>query len=509
MPAYDVRVIIAHEGDEPHFHEWSEAERAALAKTIWDAENVELTTVGIDIGSSTSHLMFARVHLQRKTQCLSSEFVVVRRDILWRSPILLTPFLADYTIDAPRLGDFIDAAYVEAGVSPDDIDSGAVILTGEAIKRRNAEAIAGLFASQAGKFVCASAGHHMECALAAHGSGAVAISRHTHKTVLNVDIGGGTTKLALVQAGEIRSTCAVAVGGRLIVQDAEGRLARIEDSARAAGLALPLGERLAEADRERLVARLADVVIELLHGAPRSPLARALLLTEPLAEVQPHVITFSGGVAEYIFGRESRTFGDIARPLAERIARAMDHHHVMDPGQGIRATVIGASQFTVQLSGSTIHLSDQASLPVRNVPVIFPALDLAREFDAASVADAIAAALARADRGVAAAAQPAVQAVALAIRWHGEPHYQRLRSLAAGIAQAAGSGADTPLIVLVDRDIGRLLGHILERELGVTRGIVSIDGIELREFDYVDIGEPVEPTGVVPVVIKSLLFPAQ
>src|SRR5512138_2375395 len=147
-----------HEGDEPHFHEWSEATRRALAEAIWKAENVELTTVGIDIGSSTSHLMFARVHLQRKTQLLSSEFVVVSRDILWRSPILLTPFLPDYTIDAARLRGFIDAAYEAAGLAADDVDSGAVILTGEAIKRRNAEAIAGIFAAQAGKFVCASAG---------------------------------------------------------------------------------------------------------------------------------------------------------------------------------------------------------------------------------------------------------------------------------------------------------------------------------------------------------------
>ena len=489
-----------HEDDAPHFHEWSEAERKALAEVIWNADNVELTTVGIDIGSSTSHLMFARVHLQRKTQLLSSEFVVVRRDVLWRSPILLTPFRGDFTIDAERLRAFIDSSYEAAGVAPEAVDSGAVILTGEAIKRRNAEAIAGLFAAQAGKLVCASAGHHMECRLAAHGSGAVALSRHTHKTVLNVDIGGGTTKLALVQNGEIRATCAVAVGGRLIVQDGEGRLTRIEDSARAAGVRQIPGEALAPAERDKLIERLADVVVDLIRGAPQSPLAKALLLTEPIVPfVQPHVITFSGGVSEYIFGRESRTFGDIAKPLAERIALGVHDRHVVDAGQGIRATVIGASQFTVQLSGKTIHLSDGVALPVRNVPVMFPALSLERDCDAAAVANAIMAAVARADREG--------EALALAIRWRGEPHYQRLRTLAAGIAQAVGAEGSAPLILMIDRDIGRLLGHILEHELGVTRGIVSIDGIELREFDYVDIGELIEPSQVVPVVIKSLLFP--
>jgi len=487
-----------HEGDEPHFHEWSEAERNALAEVIWNAENVELTTVGIDIGSSTSHLMFARVHLQRKTQLLSSEFVVVRRDILWRSPILLTPFLPDFTIDAEGLREFIGAAYAQAGVAPEAVDSGAVILTGEAIKRRNAEAIAAIFASQAGKFVCASAGHHMECMLAAQGSGAVAMSRHTHRTVLHVDIGGGTTKFALVQDGQIRATCAVAVGGRLIVQDEAGRLMRVEDSARLAGLQARVGETPAPAERERLADRLADVVIDMIRGAPPSPLARELLLTESLPPMQPHAITFSGGVSEYLFGRESRTFGDIAKPLAERVARGLHDRHVVDAGQGIRATVIGASQFTVQLSGKTIHLSGGVSLPVRNVPVTFPALDLERDFDAAAVARAVSAALARAD---------APEAVAVAIRWQGEPHYQRLRELAAGIAQAAGGRASAPLILMIDRDIGRLLGHILEHELGVPRGIVSLDGIELREFDYVDIGEVMQPTEVVPVIIKSLLFP--
>jgi len=202
-PAFPLRL---HDDDSPHFHELSEEDRSAIAQFIWNAENIELTTVGIDIGSSTSHLMFARVHLQRKTQLLSSQFVVVSREILWRSPILLTPFLPDYTIDAERLSRFIEDSYHGAGLAPKDIDSGAVILTGEAIKRRNAQAIAQIFASDAGKFVCASAGHHMECVLAAHGSGATAISRRTHRTVLNVDIGGGTTKFAHIRNGEILST---------------------------------------------------------------------------------------------------------------------------------------------------------------------------------------------------------------------------------------------------------------------------------------------------------------
>ena len=458
-------MLRTHEGDEPHFHEWPEADRKAVAETLWKADNVELTTVGIDIGSSTSHLMFSKVHLQRRAQHLSSEFTVVSREVLWRSPILFTPFLPDFTIDAQALGRFVDSAYRDAGVATDSVDSGAVILTGEAIKRRNAEAIAALFASQAGRFVCASAGHHMECLLAAHGSGAVGLSRHTHRTVLNVDIGGGTTKFALIEDGVVRSTCAIAVGARVSGEP----------------------EQLAEAV-------LATIRGEAPHG---------LLLTAPLEyNSRPHAVTFSGGVAEYLFGRETRGFGDIAQPLAACIRKAFARGRLdapmMDPGQGIRATVIGASQFTVQLSGKTIHLSERAGLPVRNVPVLFPALGL--EYRAQEVAQAITDTLAASDL-------PGEQAVALGIRWRGEPHYQRLRELAAGIAMAAG-GASLPLILMVDRDVGRLLGHILEHELGVGRAVIAIDGIELRQFDYVDIGEPVQPANVVPVIIKSLLFPS-
>ena len=490
-----------HEGDEPHFHDWSPEARAAAAQAIWQAENVELTTVGIDIGSSTSHLMFSRVHLQRTTLLLSSEFVVVGREVLWRSPILFTPFLPDFTIDAERLRAFIDSAYAASGLDAGRIDSGAVILTGEAIKRRNAEAIARLFAAQAGKFVCASAGHHMECVLAAHGAGATAISRQTHRPVLNVDIGGGTTKLALIENGEIRATCAIAVGGRLIVLDEAGRLTRLEEPARLAartlGIELSLGKKITEGERQRLVAALADAVLDLISGRAPNGLAKALLLTEPLGRsVEPHLITFTGGVSEYIFGRETRSFGDIAQPLAARMRAAFSSEKLMDPGQGIRATVIGASQFTVQLSGKTIHLSPGARLPVRNVPVVFPDLHLEKDFDAASVAEAVAVALKKIELDE-------DKPLALGIRWRGEPYYARLRELAAGIAQASRGAA---LILMIDRDVGRLLGHILEHEMGLA-GVISIDGVQLRELDYVDIGELIQPSEVVPVVIKSLLFP--
>src|SRR3954471_9126269 len=230
---------------------------AAVNEVAWAADNVELTTIGIDIGSSTSHLMFARVHLQRLSAALSSRFVVVERKILWQSPILLPPYRDDYTIDVDELAGFIGGCYAFAGIAREQVDSGAVILAGEALKRRNARVIADLFSEEAGKFVCASAGHHMECQMAAHGSGAVALSRGHNATLLNVDIGGGTTKLALIEKGRIVAPPAIAVGGRLIVEDPKKGLTRIEEPvqevAKSLGIDLTLGQPLAPADRERIV----------------------------------------------------------------------------------------------------------------------------------------------------------------------------------------------------------------------------------------------------------------
>src|SRR5438477_2143423 len=270
-----------HELEFEHLH----VDPEEVNEVAWSADNVELTTVGIDIGSSTSHMMFARVHLQRLGTALSSRFVVVDRRIVWQSPILLTPYLPDFTIDVDELGGFIGGCYQYAGIEPGDIDSGAVILTGEAIKRRNARAIADLFSEEAGRFVCASAGHHMECQLSAHGSGAVALSRGHNATLLNVDIGGGTTKLTLIEKGRILATLAIATGGRLLVEDARRGLVRIEDPARevaaSLGIELKLGEPLKPDDRARIVNRMGRVIMSMIDLRAPNELARRLLVTDP------------------------------------------------------------------------------------------------------------------------------------------------------------------------------------------------------------------------------------
>jgi ethanolamine utilization protein EutA len=503
-----------HDLEFEHVHVDNAPETREMREAIWAADNVELTTVGIDIGSSTSHLMFARVHLSRLATGLSSRFVVVDRKVIWQSPILLTPYLPDFTIDTTNLAMFINNSYAEAGLSRDKVDSGAVILTGEALKRKNARAIADLFSAESGKFVCASAGHHMECQLAAHGSGAVKLSKAHGKTLLNVDIGGGTTKLALIRDGELLATCAIAVGGRLIVEEGERGLTRIEEPAvevaDSLGIELKPGRRLSPEERARLVARMADEIVAMMTLAPPGELAKRLLVTEPwpsqLADIHIDAVTFSGGVAEYIHGRETGDFDDLGAALAHELRHALAEHRVSaaiwDPGQGIRATVIGASQFSVQTSGSTILIADPNSLPLHNLPVLSCAFDLAYEIKPESVAAAVRAALVEADR------EDGGGPVALAFPWHGDPLHARLHAVADGICAAVPKtiAAGHPLVLLIDGDVGKSLGRVIHYETAPGANVVAVDGVQLKQFDYVDIGAVIDVSNVVIVIIKSLLF---
>jgi ethanolamine utilization protein EutA len=502
-------VCHMHDSDFNHEHLETPAERAAIARSIWDQDNVAFKTVGIDIGSSTSHLLFAKVVLQRQTQGLSSRFVVVGRDIVWRSPILFTPFLLDGTIDAQALGEFIARSYREAGFTQNEIDSGAVILTGEAIKRKNARAIDELFAEQAGKFVCATAGHKLEARLAAHGSGAVALSKTRDTCLLHVDIGGGTTKLALIDRGEIIGLCAFAIGGRLIATDAAGEWTRIDDSVRLAAddLGLQISPQILadEMVRSRIAQRFSTVATDIITGAKLDQLGQLLLLTEPLPHTaRPTALTFSGGVAEYIFGHETKQFGDIAKPLAGGLAGELSKRSglpLIDPGQRIRATVVGASQFTVQVSGKTIYLPDPYVLPVHNVPVVRIGVDLAGEINSEGLAEAIRAGVAEIDLD-------RHERIAIAFGWRGDPEHSRLKAAGEGVVRALAPFAERikTLFLMIDGDIGKTFGRLLHRELHWPGKLVSIDGMELQELDFVDVGELIVPPGVVPVVIKSLLF---
>jgi ethanolamine utilization protein EutA len=218
-------------------------------------------------------------------------------------------------------------------------------------------------------------------------------------------------------------------------------------------------------------------------------------------------VTFSGGVSEYLYGREDRDFGDLARPLARAIRGRVATKFsapLREPQEHIRATVIGASQFTVQVSGNTIQVSRPEMLPLHNLQVVYPRLPEAEnELRAEVVQQAIEASLRRFDL------EEGAQPVALALDWNGSPRYPLLRALAEGVVQALPRtlAADLPLVLVFHHDFGKLVGHILREELGVRSDLVSIDSVEVREFDYIDIGAVLDKARSVPVVVKSLVFP--
>jgi len=481
---------------------------SSTGRSLVDEDELVVLSVGVDIGSSTSHLVFSRIVLER----LDSRYVVTIRETFYQSDILLTPYAAEEEIDAAALGAFIERQYQDAEVDPDEIDTGALILTGVAVRRRNARKIGELFARQAGKMVAVSAGDSLETVMAAHGSGAVARSIRDNATVMNVDVGGGTSKIAICADGRVIDLTALDVGARLLCLDPVGRIVRIEEAGRRfgaeLGINLELGAQLAPASARALAARMADCLFAAMaRGSPAAD-GRTLLRLDPLSQRRTvQQLTFSGGVAEYIYGREAQAYGDLGVLLAQEIRARVEGWgpKLERASEGIRATVIGASQYTTQVSGSTIYVAPLEALPLRNVPVIAPAFALDHdEIDSAAVAAEIKALLKRLD--LSEAGTP----VAVFVPWRGSATFQRLDAFCQGLTDglAAILADGHPLVLAGDGDVGGLMGIHLREEMQLDNAIVSVDGLELKEFDYIDIGTMLPNSGAVPVVIKSLIFPA-
>jgi ethanolamine utilization protein EutA len=367
----------------------------------------------------------------------------------------------------------------------------------------------------------------MEAMLAAYGSGTVRASRRDHSRLLNVDIGGGTTKLTLVDDGRIAATGAFHVGGRLVATDEDGRVIRLEPGgayhARRAGIALEPGGTAGPGALAAVARQMARELLLALGG--ERPADRSLWLTSPLPGLgRLDGLVFSGGVAEYVYGTETRTFGDLGPYLGAALAAA---GQASDAGEAdgtwrlpapvlaadarIRATVLGASEYTVQLSGITSYLSSpERTLPRRNLPVARPHYELPDIVDAAVIGAEIGLHVARFSAGGAAEGEGASATgdLVVALHWDGPPEYARVRALAEAVAEGLADriSAGTPLYLMLDGDIARTLGLLLRGELGIANDLVVIDGIVLRDLDYVDLGRVRQPSGTVPVTIKSLVF---
>ena len=512
---YGQNIVHVHDDysdhDHDHDYDFENDEVPHEDNPLWRQDNVSLNTVGIDIGSSGTQVIFSRVHLRRLAEDLTSRYYVVSRETLFQSPVALTPYQSEERIDDQKLGAIIDDAYAGAGLRPEQIDTGVVILTGEALRRENALGIAAILSEQGGEFVTATAGHHMESMLAAYGSGAARVSSDQGKRILNVDIGGGTTKLAVVESGKVIATAAVHIGGRLQVVE-NGRIVRLDPAgkyhARRAGFSWDRGDTIDPADMQKVADVMADTLVTAITARPLPHEVEHLYLTDPIGDFgRIDGIMFSGGVGEYIYGREERDFGDMGPRLGLAIRARIDKQAfpwpVLPAGECIRATALGASEYSVQLSGNTSYISSPGTLlPRRNLQVLQPPFAYEDRIDPDKLAGAIKRHIVAFDL------QDSDREIALALRWTGMPAHERLSAFAEGIKNGLADriAKGQPLFIMLDGDVAQTLGHILRDELDVKSELLVIDGVVLWDFDYIDLGRIRMPSYTVPVTIKSLVF---
>ena len=471
----------------------------------------QIDSVGIDIGTTTSQVIFSRLTLiNRASVSQVPHYEFSRREITYLSPVVFTPFDGEGRVGVEALKAFILEQYQAAGLLPSQVETGAIIITGETSKARNAREAIMTLAEALGDFVVATAGPHLESVIAGQGAGAGEYSREHAARVLNIDIGGGTSNYAVFQAGRVVDTACLNVGGHLIETDGKGRVTRVHEPARRILRETSGGaDDAASIDLSRLeaVARRMAALIHEVAAGQASALASELLMTDCLRAGHRYDAVFiSGGVGECFYRpRDDRLFefGDIG-PLLARALRVDGNFAalpVVPAKQTLRATVIGAGAYTLSLSGSTIWLNYQR-LPIRNVPVV-QAHILWSDVSAARLADDWSINAARMDL------DPASDLLALALPGDVPVRYRDVLVVADELKRfnERHENRKHPLIVIARQDLGKILGMELQPALG-GRELAVIDEVDTREGDYVDIGKPFFGGEIVPLTVKSLAFPS-
>jgi ethanolamine utilization protein EutA len=472
-----------------------------------EINEIEILSVGVDVGSSTSHLVFSNLLLKRDQRSATRRFNIQERNIIYEGRIIHTPLMDDNTIDIKKLTGFFKKEYKRAGIDPTDIQTGAVIVTGESARKKNARQIAEALSNDAGKFVAATAGPNFESLIAALGSGAAARSKKDGKTILTCDIGGGTSNLAISRNGETISTSCVSVGGRLLGVDPRGKIWRIDPPAATVmadlGLKHQIGDRIPKADIERIALKFADVLFEVITGPATSPLARQLMLTADLNfSNRIDEYAFSGGVAELMYGGLNN-FDDIGHILADKIKlRVSDlSAPVIELPNKIRATVIGAGAYSLSISGCSGFRDDRISFPIRNVPVMRVDVEQA-QLSTAHVVSQIKTSLRRFDL------DEGNEVIALYFKDPVRVSYPQLELFAKSVEAALANTIENnlPVILIFETDIACSVGNVIRRETRLKNNLLSLDELKLKEGDWIDIGAPLVNGQVFPVTVKSLVF---
>nr|WP_236939098.1 ethanolamine ammonia-lyase reactivating factor EutA [Evansella clarkii] len=469
-------------------------------------QSEEILSAGIDIGTSTTKLVISRLSLRNTSGTTHVPRIeITSKEVLYRSPIFRTPLLKEDIIDMDKIEEIVLEEYRKAGVSSNDIQTGAVIITGETATKSNASDMISRLSDHAGEFLVATAGPDLESMIAAKGSGAYAFSTKTSKTIVNIDIGGGTANIAVYRFGKLQGTCTLHIGGKLI-EYGNGYITYIAEPVREVikKLGLSLSETgPADTDKlQRVTDYMADVIGKMVNGELRED--EELLLGKPCDLIDPiDVIMFSGGVSECIYYAENchgKEFGDIGHLLAESIKQAsfFNTKEVIIPEETVRATVLGAGTQTTEISGATIKV-DASSLPLRNLPVYTIIFDGAFDEmlnkipflfkEAASVYD------------------PYNEGQSFAVYLSKIPllGFKDIQKLANSLIKAVSmKQVKQPLVIILERDLARSLGQALSVKARDLQ-LVCIDQISAEHGDYIDIGSVLK-SGVVPVVVKTLTF---
>ena len=472
-----------------------------------EINRIEILSVGVDVGSSTSHLVFSRLILIRDEHSDTRRFNIEERDIIYEGRIINTPLLDDNTIDIDSLTVFFKEEYQRAGIDPEDIKTGAVIITGESARKQNAKQIAEALSNDAGKFVAATAGPNFESLIAAMGSGAAARSMDYNKTILSCDVGGGTSNMAITKNGEILSTSCISVGGRVLGVNSEGMIWRIDKPAlkvmQHLGLNYKVGDQISREHCEKIASTLAEILFEVIQGPAKSALARQLMLTDNLI-FPGHIdeYSFSGGVAELMYGG-GNNYDDIGKILADKINSFIPELNaaVVEPDNKIRATVIGAGAYSLSISGSSGFMDDKIAFPIRNVPVIRVDVDRSK-LSVEHIISQINLSFHRFDH------EEGEDITALYFKDPVMASYPQLELFARSIEGALPNSIQNkiPIILIFDTDIACSVGSVIRRETDLKTNLLSLDELTLEEGDWIDIGEPLVDGQVFPVTVKSLVF---
>ena len=438
-----------------------------------------LLSVGLDVGTTSTQLIVSRLAVENRAGSFSvPEMDITQRQVLYKGQVHFTPLLDENRVDAEALGKLVDEEYSNAGIRREDVDTGAIIITGETSRKENARAVLSQLSGYAGDFVVATAGPDLESVLAAKGAGAVALSRDRGKTVLHMDIGGGTSNLSLIRDGKIEKTGCLNVGGRLIKLDESGKIYYVSPVLRQIS-DLKVGDTPTMGQLEELCEILTQA-LEMAAGLRTvTSLLTQLSTLEAQAWTPPEeqvVVSFSGGVADCIETQgDWLQFGDLGRILGKKIRESLLCQGEYALGkETIRATVIGAGCHSTQLSGSTVYYRN-LQFPLKNLRVVVVEDEIPDE----------------------SAEEPSV----LFLRGIPTPKYADVAALARRIVDARRLG---PVLVCVEVDMAKALGQCLAGILPLDREILCIDRVRLSSESYLDVGAPVGPA--LPVVVKTLVL---